>query len=157
MDDMLALRVMTMTDHEKREAAATGERARAIVDRAGSPEAADPAILHGAIDSFEELLNPPDDPSPEQAFVDVGAVRLSRGHCVRLAPQKRADSMDMFLAGRVATIAAIYRDLEGRTYLAVTLADDPGADLRRASGRFFYFSPDEIRLIEGEADASGVR
>src|ERR1700680_1926661 len=99
-------------------------------------------------DSFEKLLNPPGDPSPEQAFVDVGTVRLWRGHRVQLAPKKRGDSMDMFLTGRLATIAAVHRDLEDRAYVAVTLDDDPGADLRRAYGRFFYFSPDEIRPID---------
>jgi hypothetical protein len=157
MDEMLSLRVMTMTEQERREAAATDERARAIVERAGGPDAGNLASLHGAIRSFEELLNPASDPSPEEAFVDVGTVRLSRGCRVRLAPQKRADSMDMFLAGRVATIAAVHRDLENRAYIAVTLDDDPGADLRHAVGRFFYFSPDEVRPVEAEANAGGGR
>jgi hypothetical protein len=63
----------------------------------------------------------------------------------------------MFLAGRVATIAAVHRDLENRAYVAVTLDDDPGADLRQAHGRFFYFSPDEVRPIEAEANAGDGR
>jgi hypothetical protein len=157
MDEMLTLRVMTMTDLEKREAAATDERAKVIVDRAAGSDSGNMASLHGAIRSFEELLNPPSDPSPEQAFVDVGTVRLSRGHRVRLTPNKRGDSMDMFLTGRLATITSVHRDLEDRVYVAVTLDDDPGADLRQAYGRFFYFSPDEIRPIEGEGDASWMR
>jgi hypothetical protein len=154
IDEMLALRVMTMTDAEKREAAATDARAGTIVTRAGDPGNPSLAVLHGAVRSFEEMLNAPNDPSPEQAFVDVGSVRLSRGSRVRLAPQRRSDSMDMFLAGRVATIAAVHRDLEDRTYVAVTIDDDPGADLHDAYGRFFYFAPDEIRPVDAEGAAS---
>jgi hypothetical protein len=153
IDEMLALRVMTMTDAEKREAAATDERAGTIVRRAVDPGDPSLAVLHGAVRSFEELLNAPNEPPPEQAFVEVGSLRLSRGCRVRLSPQRRSDSMDMFLAGRVATIAAVHRDLEDRTYVAVTIDDDPGADLHEAYGRFFYFSPDEIRPVDAEGAA----
>jgi hypothetical protein len=69
---------------------------------------------------------------------------------VRLTPRKRSDSLDLFLAGRTATVAMVHRDLEDRVHLAVTLDDDPGADLKRAYGRFFYFSPDEVCPIEAE-------
>lgn len=150
IDEMLALRVMTMTDQEKREAAATDQRAGQIVARAGDQPTADLARLHGAIRSFEYLLNPPDAPSPDQAVIQIGTTTLARGSRVRLAPQKRADSMDMFLAGRIATVASVHRDLEDRIYVAVTVDDDPGADLRRAYGRFFYFSPEEIVPIPPE-------
>ena len=71
IDELLALRVMTMTDQEKREAAGTDERAREIVARAGDEPTPDLARLHGAIRSFEEMLNPSDVLSPEQA-VDSG-------------------------------------------------------------------------------------
>jgi hypothetical protein len=54
----------------------------------------------------------------------------------------------MFLAGREAVIEAVRFDLEDNPYLAVTLADDPGADLQRGHGRFLYFSPDEVEPCE---------
>lgn len=153
IDELLALRVMTMTDHEKREAAGTDERARQIVARAGDEPTAELARLHGTIRSFEEMLNPSDAPPPEQAVVQIGATAVACGSRVRLTPRKRGDSMDMFLAGRTATVAAVHRDLEDRIYVAVTLADDPGADLHRSYGRFFYFSPEEIVPIGPEAEA----
>ena len=37
-------------------------------------------------------------------------------------------------------------------HLGVTIDDDPGADLRRATGRFFYFAADEIAAMEPDAD-----
>jgi hypothetical protein len=152
VDELLELRVMTMTDAEKREAAATDDRARQIVDRAAGHSPDDVARLHGAIRSWETFLNPPDDAAPEDAVLQLGSVRVARGCRVRLRPQRRADSIDMFLVDRVATIAAVYRDLEGRAYVAVTLDDDPAADLRLAYGRFFYFGADEIVPAGDTAD-----
>ena len=32
-------------------------------------------------------------------------------------------------------------------YLAVTLEEDPNADLQIEHGRFFYFSPDEVEAL----------
>jgi hypothetical protein len=149
IDEMLALRVLTMTDDEKREAAATDPRADAIVQRVGGPH---DAALHGAIRSFEEWLNPPG-VSPGADVLEVDSVAVSAGSRVRLDPQNRADSMDMFLAGRVATVVAVHRDLENRTYLAVTIDGDPGADLHEAYGRYFYFFPHEVHPIDVGSDA----
>ncbi|WP_018502890.1 hypothetical protein [Parafrankia discariae] len=55
-----------------------------------------------------------------------------------------SDAQDMFVDGRAATVAAVLHDVDGRTHVAVTLDDDPGADLRREFGRFLYFTPDEL-------------
>jgi hypothetical protein len=53
----------------------------------------------------------------------------------------------MFLAGRTAVVEAVLRDVDDRPYLAVTLADDPGADIHRSHGRFRYFAPDEVEPL----------
>jgi hypothetical protein len=64
---------------------------------------------------------------------------------VRLRPgARRADAQDMFLAGRPAIVEAVLTDVDDNPYLAVTLAEDPGADLQRSHGRFLYFAPDEV-------------
>jgi hypothetical protein len=57
---------------------------------------------------------------------------------------RRSDAQDMFLAGRRARVEAVLLDVEDTPYLAVSLADDPDADLRIAHGRFLYFAPDEV-------------
>ncbi len=146
IDEMLALRVQTMTDEEKREAAATDAHAGRIVHRVG--DGGDSA-LHGAIRSFEELLNAPvSADGPE--FVEIDCTRVTSGSKVCLHPRKHSDSMDMFLTGRIATVAAVHRDLENRIYLAVTVDGDPGADLHAAYGRFFYFFPEEVQPLRGE-------
>jgi hypothetical protein len=59
----------------------------------------------------------------------------------------------MFLAGRTARVEAVLLDVDGSRQLAVTLEDDPGAELDRWYGRFRYFSPAEIEPL---ADAEGT-
>jgi hypothetical protein len=146
IDEMLALRIQTLTDDERHEAAATDVHAGRIVHRA--VDAGDSA-LHGAIRSFEELLNAPLSSDGRQS-VEIDGVRVTSGSKVCLRPQKRSDSMDMFLCGRIATVSAVHRDLENRAYLAVTIDGDPGADLHEAYGRFFYFFPEEVEPVGGE-------
>ncbi|HJU01812.1 MAG TPA: hypothetical protein VJ966_11475, partial [Actinomycetes bacterium] len=83
--------------------------------------------------------------SPETDGVVVAGVNLAKGSRVRLRPgQRRADAQDMFLTGREATVEAVFLDVDGNRHLAVTLDEDPAADLQRWHGRYLYFSPDEV-------------
>ena len=159
IDELLTLRVMTLTEDEKREARATSDRARSIVERSDQmpPEVFE--RLHGAIRymqpsvgqpaDWQSFLNPPGETAPEEASLQVGETIVAKGSRVRLRPSRRADSMDLFLAGRVARVHGVYRDLDNQTYVAVAMDDDPAADLS-GIGRFFYFYPDEIEPLEGK-------
>ena len=82
--------------------------------------------------------------SPETDGVVVAGVTVAKGSRVRLRPGQRADAQDMFLAGRLATVEAVFLDVDGNRHLAVTLDEDPAADLQRWHGRYLYFSPDEV-------------
>jgi hypothetical protein len=87
--------------------------------------------------------------SPETDSVLIDGQQVARGSLVRLQPGvRRADAQDMFLTGRTAEVQAVLTDVEDRPYLAVSLTDDPDADLRIAHGRFLYFMPDEVAPIE---------
>ena len=55
----------------------------------------------------------------------------------------------MFLAGQEAVVSAVHVDLDGETHVAVTLVDDPAADLHDWYGRYLYFAPDELRPLAG--------
>jgi hypothetical protein len=147
IDEILSLRILTMTDEEKHEARATDPRARAILDRVESltPDAL--ATLHGTMRSAD-FFNPAGTPAPDEAFVLIGDRRVTKGSKVRLRPNRRADAMDMFLKDQAATVAGVYRDVEDRVYIAVTVDADPAAALHESFGRFFYFDPDEIELLE---------
>jgi hypothetical protein len=160
IDEILTLRTMTLTDEEKREARATDPRAAAIIDHVENmpPEMLD--RLHGAIRCLREAggeqpaapwWDPGADASvrPEVDSVEVGGIALARGSRVRLRPRmQRADAQDMFLDGRIARVEGVFRDVEDKNYLAVTLEDDPAAELYQWHGRFLYFQPDEVEPFE---------
>lgn len=163
IDEILTLRTMTLTDEEKREARATDDRAATIIERADTmpPEILDK--LHGALRSFGAVPAPSADApwwdpgadssvSPESDSIEVNRVCVRKGCRVRLRPgARRADAQDMFLVGRVGTVQGVFLDVENQHYIAVTLEDDPAADLYQAQGRFLYFSPDEVEPLEAEA------
>jgi hypothetical protein len=152
IDEILSLRALTLTDDEKRAARATDARSAAIVDRVDSLPPEVFQRLHGAIRS----LAPGPTPDPEGAWATVAGVRISAGARVRLRPRRRGtDAHDMFLDGRMAEVHRVFVDVEGRRYLAVTLADDPGADVHESYGRFWYFAPEEVEPCPDGLDGVG--
>ncbi|MEW2399388.1 hydrogenase maturation protease [Streptomyces sp. NPDC046862] len=81
----------------------------------------------------------------------MNGVSYRPGTRVRLRPSRRADIMDLALAGRIAEVAAVEEDFEGQVHVAVVLDGDPGRDLGSASqiGHRFFFAPDELEPLEG--------
>lgn len=174
IDEILTLRVLTMTDAEKAEARATDARAAALIDRCEALSPDDLGRLHGArrVDPAGRLhgarrddpAGPARDPwwdpevdasvDPLTDTVDVGGVPIGRGSLVVLRPSRRADAQDLFLDGRLAKVTSVVSDVDGRTHVAVALADDPDADLHEWYGRFYYFAPDEIEPATGGEDRS---
>jgi hypothetical protein len=173
IDEILTLRTMTLTEEEKAEVRATDERARKLLDRIDTmpPEMLDK--LHGAIrylgetprthsepDPIETITTPGTpwwDPAadtsvdPETDSVLIAGVEVAKGSRVRLNPGLHgSDAQDMFLIGRTATVAAVLFDVDGNTHVAVTLDDDPGAEISAAHGRFRYFTPDELAPVGGQ-------
>jgi hypothetical protein len=87
--------------------------------------------------------------SPETDAVTVAGLEVRRGSRVILRPGSRStDAQDMFLRGRSATVEAVLHDVDGNRHVAVTVDDDPGAELQKRHGRFLYFAPDEIEPLE---------
>jgi hypothetical protein len=138
IDEILSLRVMTLTDDEKRDAAALDARGAAMLRRTESLARDQLLRLHGT-------MRPPH----KVEAVHVGRAELRAGDRVRLRPRGNADAFDLLLRGRSATIAAIEQDYENRIHLAVTIDDDPGADLGADGkvGHRFYFGPDEVEPL----------
>jgi hypothetical protein len=168
IDEILSLRTLTLTEEEKAEARATDPRAAEIIDRV---DAMPPELLerlHGAIRSpgprhgWDEARDevpvftteaPWWDPgadasvSPETDRITIAGHAVGKGSKVRLRPSGRADAQDMFVVDRVATVEAVLFDVDGSQHLAVTIDDDPGTDLRRAQGRYWYFAPDDVEPL----------
>jgi hypothetical protein len=164
IDEILTLRVMTMTDDEKAQARATDPLAAQIIDRcdAMSPEAMQ--RLHGVLRDphvGEPSLIPevPDgvqwwDPLADNAVrpdidaVLVNGVPVSRGSRVRLHPGRRADAQDLFFSGKTARVTSVHEDVDGNQHVGVVVEDDPAADLHDWYGRYLYFAPDEVEPLE---------
>ena len=73
IDEILALRVLTLTDEEKSEARATDPRAAAIVDRCDSMTPDAWSLLHGTFRPIGEEL----DPAVTSDFDDIVGLRMS--------------------------------------------------------------------------------
>ena len=163
IDEILTLRILAMTDDEKRDMAAVDERARALLQRTEALTVADMARLHGTMRSpraasVTDGMTGNGDPwraldqMPRLAFLRVHGADLKVGDRVRLRPNGGADAMDMMLKDEVALIEAIERDFEDKIHVAVVLENDPGREfgLDRMPGHRFFFSPDEIEAIPEE-------
>ncbi|MBZ9638267.1 hypothetical protein [Streptomyces sp. PSKA30] len=82
-------------------------------------------------------------PARDHVLIDGRPVRA--GSRVVLRPRLRhTDAQDLFLDGRTAQVEAVLHDVDGGVHIAVTIEDDPGADIRREQGRYLYFQPDEV-------------
>jgi len=95
--------------------------------------------------------------SPETDAIVIDGVRVARGSKVRLRPGARhTDAQDMFLAGRVATVQAVFFDVDGAQHLGVTPDDDEEwAEIQRWHGRYLYFAPDEVQPADVESASDG--
>ncbi|MFZ0833318.1 MAG: hypothetical protein WAM92_09575 [Mycobacterium sp.] len=164
IDEILTLRVMTMTDEEKAQARATDPLATRIIDRCDSMSPEAMLNLHGVLrnphspDAAELIPEIPDgvdwwDPSadtavqPEVDAVLVNGIRVGRGSRVRLHPSRRADAQDIFFSGKTARVTSVHEDVDGNQHVAVVVEDDPAADLHDWYGRYLYFAPDEVEPL----------
>ena len=144
IDEILALRVLTLTEEEKAEARGTDARAAAVVDRVDDLPPEVWARLHGAVRSIEPVAPPAAEPLPwwepavDASFdpwsdtLTVDGVTVAKGSKVRLCPSRRADAHDMFLADQPATVAGVFYDVDGEQHVAVCLDDDPANEAELA-------------------------
>lgn len=146
IDEILSLRILTMTDAEKAEMRESDEHARRILERLETNPAEHLMQLHGTIRGMrsENWTE-----GPQLASTRVGGIELGRGSRVRLRPGKRADIFDTLLEGKIAVIEAIEQDFENNIHFAVVIEDDPGRDLgeMRQAGHRFFFSSSEIETL----------
>lgn len=150
IDEILTLRIMTMTDQEKREMRQLDEQARRILERTETLPAERFLKMHGAMRSLrpadEDFFNP----KARIESVAVAGTLLHSGSRVRIRPRGRADVMDLALAGKTAVVEAIECDAEDQIQLALVIDDDPGKDLgmMRQPGHRFFYGVDEVEPVK---------
>jgi hypothetical protein len=158
IDEILTLRIMTLTDEEKRLAAGVDDRVRDLLERTQLLARDQLMGLHGTLREVVPI-EPPTIHS-ESAHVPVKkiiahGVEMKAGDSVRLRPLGRGDIMDVALDGKAATIVSIEQDFENRIYVAVTVDDDPGKDLgvRGQPGHRFFFGIEEVEPLHAKGAA----
>ena len=129
IDEILTLRILTLTDQEKDEMRRSGDREQAILERVESLKPEELLKLHGV------LRRNPDG--------------IKTGDRVRIKPKSGGDAMDVVLSGRAGIVESVEHDYDNRTHIAVVIEDDPGMDLglARATAHRFFFSADELERI----------
>jgi len=135
IDELLTLRILTLTDAEKQAMRAGDGRARALLERTEGQADEQRRRLHGAARGGRAS--------------GVGDIALRAGVRVRLRPRPGGDILDLALAGKTATVARIEEDYEGQVFVAVTVDDDPGRDLGvdGRPGHRFFFRPEEVEIL----------
>jgi hypothetical protein len=135
IDELLTLRILTLTDDEKSAMRAGDPRARALLERTEAQDEAHRRSLHGA---------------PRPPGLSIRKNGLGAGTRVRIRPRRGADILDLALAGKTATVQKVERDYEGRVFVAVTVDEDPGRDLgvEGRPGHRFFFRRDEVEILE---------
>jgi hydrogenase maturation protease len=151
IDEILTLRVKTMTDTEKIEMRTLDEHARRILERSENMTADHFMQMHGTMRNVRSLHEDFFNPAKRIESAKVQGVDLKKGDRVRIRPKKRADVMDIALDGKIAIIEAVEQDMENQVHFALVLEEDPGKDLgfmRQPGHRFFYGSDEVEPLIE---------
>jgi hypothetical protein len=119
IEEILSLRILTLTDAERAEI--IDPKIRALIDRVDTLTKTELSRLHGRL------------------------AHLAIGDRVRVRPGNRADALDVLLAGMDATIVAIDGTVDG-DLVSVTIDRDPGRDLGEMGlpGHRFMFRPEEL-------------
>jgi hypothetical protein len=140
IDEILSLRILTLTDDERAEAAGRDHRVAELIARTASLTADELLRLHGALRTHRD--RPP-------RCLRVGEADVGPGSRVVLRPGRGADILDLALAGRSATVVSVEQDWDGRSYVTVTIDDDPGRDLGAEGkpGHRFFFAPHEVEPL----------
>ncbi len=149
IDELLTLRVQTLTDAEKIEMQRLDEHARKILQRAENIMPEDFLKMHGTLrevrNTNEEFFNP----AQRRESAVVNGVLLKAGNRVRIRPKRRADVMDIALAGKIAIIESVEEDLDGNVQFALVIEDDPGREIgmMRYIGHRFFYGADEVEPL----------
>lgn len=112
IDEILTLRIMTMTDDEKNEMRQVDDFARRILERTEALEDGHLLQMHGAMRETNPLQPLDEDffnPAKRVESVAIGGMQLRTGDRVRIHPKRRADAMDIALSGKIGIIEASSR------------------------------------------------
>lgn len=155
IEEALLLHVHALSDEERTSIAQGDPAVEAMVERALSVAPESIFDLHGVMQPAPEREPSPAPPGPLGPHPERGEAEAElHGRTVRpgeklvLKLEHRTDVYDKMLNGRVATLRRIYLDFDDKLYLGVTVDSDPMQQVLGESGRYLFFFPDEVEVLE---------
>jgi hypothetical protein len=148
IEEALVLHVQVLSDAERAEIERQDPAVKEMIDRASAVTPEELLKLHGRM-----TLEPPRpsadvrDPTRGLPEVEVDGVVFRRGAQVVVRPGIEADLHARMLEGRAVTVERIYRDYDGKVHLGVSV-DEPGQEIMRETGRFLWFFPPEVEVVQ---------
>jgi hypothetical protein len=140
IEEALVLHVQVLSDEERSEIERQDPAVREMIDRASAVTSDQLAQLHGRMTEIR-------DPTQGLAEVEVDGVMFRRGGRVVIRPGLKADLQARMLEGQAVTVERIQRDYDGRVHLGVSV-EAPGQEILRDTGRFLWFFPPEVEVVE---------
>jgi hypothetical protein len=154
IEEALVLHVHALSEGERAEIEQQDEAVREMIDRALAVTPEELLELHGRVEVRDLVTREPPRPSaavrdPTRGLpeVEVDGVVFRRGGRVVVRRGIEADLQARMLEGRPVTVERIHRDYDGRVHLGVSV-DGPGHEVMRETGRFLWFFPPELEVLE---------
>ncbi len=154
IEEALVLHVHALSDAERAEIEDQDPAVREMLERAMAVTPEEVLKLHGRVEVRDPITREPPRPSaavrdPTRGLpeVEVDGVVFRRGGRVVVRPGVEADLQARMLVGRTVTVERIHRDYDGRVHLGVSV-DEPGHEVLRETGRFLWFFPPEVEVVE---------
>jgi hypothetical protein len=154
IEEALVLHVHALSEGERAEIEHQDDAVKEMIDRALAVTPDELLELHGRVEVRDPVTREPPTPSaavrdPTRGLpeVEVDGVVFRRGGHVVVKPGIDADLQARMLEGRSVRIERIHRDYDGRVHLGVSV-DEPGHEIMRDTGRFMWFFPPEVEVLE---------
>jgi hypothetical protein len=154
IEEALVLHVQVLSDEERAEIERSDPAVREMIERASAVTSEELLKLHGRIELRDPVTTEPPRPSADVRDptlglpeVEVDGVTFRRGGRVVVRPGLDADLHARMLEGRTVTVERIFRDYDGRVHLGVSV-DQPGQEIMRDTGRFLWFFPPEVEVLQ---------
>jgi hypothetical protein len=154
IEEALVLHVQALSDEERAEIERSDPAVKEMIERASAVTSEELLRLHGRVELRDRVTTEPPRPSSDMRDptlglpeVEVDGVTFRRGGRVVVRPGIDADLQARMLEGRTVTVERIYRDYNGRVHLGVSV-DQPGQEIMRDTGRFLWFFPPEVEVLQ---------
>ena len=154
IEEALVLHVHALSEGERAEIEEQDAAVKEMIDRALAVTPDEVLKLHGRMELRDPVTREPPRPSadvrdPTRGLpeVEVDGVVFRRGARVVVREGIEADLQARMLQGRTVRVERIHRDYDGRVHLGVSV-DEPGHEVLRETGRFLWFFPPEVEVVE---------